>query len=62
MGEVHAVNEKLDRMATPEQVTEAMCTIPTQWPRKGKLIVQFNEGEVNEKTWMPLEFVRPLLF
>ncbi len=55
--EAAEANERLDSTATPEDVTNAMWSIGTKWPGRGKLIVQFNAGQEHEKNWFPFDFV-----
>lgn len=47
----------LDPVASPEIVTNAIWNLKTEWPQKGKVIIQVNSDDSMGRSWLPMDLV-----
>jgi hypothetical protein len=53
--------ETLDQAASPQEVTDAMWNIKTQWPPRGKLLIEVNPGDTVGRSWLPFELASTII-
>lgn len=55
--EVEQTMRDLDPTASPETVMDALWKVKTEWPSKGKVVMELNPGDIVGRSWLPRDFV-----